>query len=444
MLMAGAAACQTITTPPTQVAKRLVWFQDQKFGLIIHWGPYSQIGCVESWQLSWADRKRANPEIETREQMIDFRKRYLALPRTFNPTAFDPKEWARLARQAGMRYVVFTTKHHDGFCMFDTKLTDYRITSPEVLFSKDPRANVTAEVFRAFRAENFGIGVYFSKPDWHSPYYWQPGVFAETRNPTYDPATDPARWAKFVEFTHGQVKELMTGYGKIDLLWLDGGWVRPPNQDIQMDRMVAMARSYQPDLIVVNRAAKGYYEDYYTPEQKVPDKPDTARPWESCVTMGRRWSYKPDDEYKSTRQLIQMLVDVVAKGGNLLLNVGPQPDGRFPPPAVERLKEIGAWMAVNAEAIHGTRPVAPYREGRLAFTGRGETVYAIYLPEEGEEKLPARIAVPGFRAKPGAKVRLLGSDASIRWRPEGDGTVMELPANTAPPCKYAHTFKISN
>lgn len=185
--------------------QRLEWFQDQKFGLFLHWGAYSQLGCIESWPLVWKDRSWGNPSIQTKQEMQAFRDKYFALNTTFNPTAFAPQQWAQLARRAGMKYVVFTTKHHDGFSMFDTRMTDYRITARDVPFSDDPRANIASQVFNAFRAEGFGIGAYFSKSDWRTPYYWKPGVFAEDRNPNYDTAAEPERWAKFVEFVHGQI-----------------------------------------------------------------------------------------------------------------------------------------------------------------------------------------------------------------------------------------------
>ncbi|MBV6431063.1 MAG: hypothetical protein IANPNBLG_01185 [Bryobacteraceae bacterium] len=442
LALCGAAAAQQ--DAKTRLKQRLEWFQDQRFGLFLHWGAYSQMGWFESWPLVWADRKWSNPSIQTREQMVEFRKTYFALNRTFNPTAFDPADWAKAAKRAGMKYVVFTTKHHDGFSMFDTRMTDYRVTAPDCPFSKNPRANIAREVFDAFRKEGFGIGAYFSKSDWHSPYYWNPDTFAEDRNPNYDTLAQPERWAKFVSFVHGQIRELMTGYGRIDILWLDGGQVRPPKQDIQMDKLAAMARGFQPDLIMVNRNARDNYEDYRTPEQEVPDKP-LGYVWESCITMGKQWSYKPDDQYKTARELIHLLVNVVSKGGNLLLNIGPGPDGRLPAAALSRLEEIGDWMAVNAEAIHGTRPIAPYKTGQVAFTRKGKTVYAIYMAAEGESGLPSRIELSGLTLAPGTPVRLLGSDRTLRSGRDGETSVIEVPQGLrrSAPGKYAWVFRFT-
>lgn len=440
-LMGGSAA-RVLTAAEDRLARRLEWFRDQKFGLFLHWGTYSQMGCIESWPLVWADRKWSNPTVQTREEMAEFRNKYFALPRTFNPVKFNPEQWAALAKSAGMKYVVFTNKHHDGFCMFDTRQTDYRITSPDVPFSRNPRSNVAREIFNAFRAQKFGIGAYFSKSDWHSPYYWKPDVFAEDRNPNYDTAAEPERWAKFVDFVHAQVKELMTGYGNVDILWLDGGQVRPPRQDIQMDKLVAMARGYQPDLILVNRAARDEYEDYRTPEQEVPDKP-LDYPWESCLTMGKQWSYKPDDTYKSAHELIHLLVDIVAKGGNLLLNIGPAPDGTLPPTAVSRLQDIAQWMKVNAEAIHDTRPMPPYKSGKVALTRRGHTVYAIYMAGTEEKTLPASVTVPQVQPATGSPVQLLGSTARLTWEPNAGGIQISVPeAQRTAPVRDAFVFKI--
>ncbi|MBI5011233.1 MAG: alpha-L-fucosidase, partial [Bacteroidia bacterium] len=206
------------------VLKKLEEWQDLKFGLLMHWGTYSQWGIVESWSICAEDEpwcRRNNPNY------VEYKRDYENLQTTFNPVNFDPARWAKAARNAGMKYVVFTTKHHDGFCMFDTKLTDYRITSPKTPFHSDPRSNIAKEVFNAFRAEGLWAGAYFSKPDWHSEYYWWPNFATPDRNPNYDISKYPERWENFVQFTQGQIMELTGGdYGKLDILWLDGGQVQ--------------------------------------------------------------------------------------------------------------------------------------------------------------------------------------------------------------------------
>jgi len=425
------------------LTKKLDRFQDLKFGFMMHFGAYSQWGCIESWPLveedKWARPDDLPPWIERGKDLKRFQKDYVALPRTFNPIHFDPKVWAKTAKGAGMKYVVFTTKHHDGFCLFDTHLTDYRVTAPDVPFHTNAHSNITREVFRAFRRDGFAIGAYFSKADWHSPDFWDPTLPAHTRNPNYDTKAQPEKWQKFVDFTHGQIEELMTGYGHIDILWLDAGQVRPPNQDIQMDRLAAMARRHQPGILIVDRTVGGPYENYRTPEQEVPDKP-LPYVWESCLTMGSSWSFKPNDQYKSTHQLIRLLVDIVSKGGNLLLNVGPQPDGRLPEPAMARMEEIGAWLKVNGQAIYGTRPIAPFKEGNVAFTRKGKTVYAICMSQNENEALPESINLTTLQPKAGSKVHLLGVRKSLPWEMEDSGkVVVHIPVSVrqSPPCRDA-------
>jgi alpha-L-fucosidase len=425
------------------VLKKLEWFQDQKFGLLLHWGPYAQWGVVESWSICSEDEPWCR---RTMDNYVEYCRRYEELKGTFNPVQFAPGSWAAAAYEAGMRYVVFTTKHHDGFCMFDTKLTDYRVTDAGCPFHSNARANIAAEVFRAFREKGFGIGAYFSKPDWHSPWYWDPYWAHADRNVNYSTSKHPDLWRKFQEYTYGQIEELMTGYGSIDILWLDGGWVNPGNrgQDVRLPAIADMARSHQPGLIIVDRAVPGRYEDYRTPEQEVPETPP-AYVWETCLTMGNSWSYVPNDPYKPARKLIHMLVDIVAKGGNLLLGIGPDASGEFPQESVRRLREIGRWMSVNGSAIYGTRPVPPYREGRVRFTReKSGAVNAIYLAGEGENAPPPGITIDSFSARPGSKIHLLGSAGSLAWHAGPRGVTIELTQQQRGnlPCEHAWTFRI--
>ncbi len=360
--------------PPSdpQVQQKLAQWQDLKFGLLMHWGPYSQWGVVESWSICPEDEPWCQRDTVHGRTYNEYLRNYEALQTTFNPLRFDPAKWARAAKDAGMKYVVFTTKHHDGFCMFDTKLTDYRITSPNCPFHTDPRANVAKQVFDSFRHEGLWAGAYFSKPDWHSPYYWWPYFPPKDRNVNYHPAKYPGRWQRFKDFTYGQIEELMTGYGPLDILWLDGGQVRPANtvdptvdwqraipvvQDIDMPRIAAMARQRQPGILVVDRTVGGKYENYVTPEGHVPDH-DLGVPWETCMPMGTSWSWVPNERYKSTDEIIRTLVNVVTRGGSLLLNVGPRPDGQLDSTAYTRLAEVGQWLRANGEAVYGSRALA--------------------------------------------------------------------------------------
>lgn len=425
------------------VRKKLEWFQDQKFGLILHWGTYAQWGIVESWSLCSEDEPWCR---RTMDNYVEYCRAYEGLKGTFNPVKFDPGAWADAAHEAGMRYLVFTTKHHDGFCMFGTKLTDYCVTDSGCPFHANPRADITLEVFRAFRERGMGIGAYFSKADWHSPWYWNPYWAHADRNVNYSVVKHPDLWKKFQEYTFGQIEELMTGYGAIDILWLDGGWVHPGNsgQDVRMPEVAAMARSHQNGLIIVDRSVPGRYENYRTPEQEVPETPPPYV-WETCMTMGDSWSYVPGDRYKPARTLIRTLVDIVAKGGNLLLGIGPDASGQLPRESVTRLHEIGKWMSVNGGAIYGTRAVPPYTEGNLRFTReKSGAVNAIYVAAGGEDAPPRTIVLRSFSAAPGSTIRMLGSSVPVAWHADSGGVSIELAQTIIDhlPCEHAWTFRI--
>ncbi len=455
------------------VLEKLNEWQDLKFGLLMHWGTYSQWGIVESWSLSpeeyeWCERtKGSNPE-----NYVAYKKEYEALQTTFNPIKFDPEKWANAAENAGMKYVVFTTKHHDGFSMFDSKYTDYKITSPKTPFSSHPKANIAKEIFNSFRNVGLWTGAYFSKPDWNVKSYWDPYYPPKDRNVNYSPIENPEMWNKFVEFTHNQIMELMTDYGKMDILWLDGGWVaktpkakitewykqtldnadegylkhRIVNQDIKMDELVKKARKKQPGLIVVDRAVHGKNQNYLTPENRIPET-TLPYPWESCIISGGGWSYTPDAKYMTGREGIHTLIDVVAKGGNLLLNIAPSPEGEWQQGAYNLLQEYGAWMKVNSSAIYNTKPLAPYKENNICFTqDKHGYVYALYLAEENETNMPLEIVIRSIAPKEGSKIKLLGSNMSLKWKPIKSGFKISIPKKlrSNPPCDNAWVFKILN
>jgi alpha-L-fucosidase len=428
----------------TLVQKKLIQWHDLKFGLFMHWGPYSEWGVVESWSLCPEDAGFTQRKGPYSANYYDYKKAYENLLTTFNPTKFNPEKWVKAAKNAGMKYVVFTTKHHDGFSMFDTKQTDYKVTSSRDPFSSNPRSNVTKEIFNAFRKENFMIGAYFSKPDWHSDYYWWSYFPPMGRNVNYDPAKYPDRWQKFKDFTYNQIGELMTDYGKVDILWLDGGWVRPKytldntsaeyknayNQDIDMANIAAMSRKKQPGLIIVDRTVSGEFENYTTPEQQVPNEP-LDHPWESCITMGNSWSYVPGDQYKSTNQIISLLVKIVSRGGNLLMNIGPGPDGDWDPIAYRRLNEIGEWIKVNGEGIYESDAVAPYSEGNIFYTKskNSNTIYAFSLSDNDKVKLPGTITLHLKGINKIKKVSLLGVDRKIKFGTKMGELTINIPTD---------------
>jgi len=456
------------------VLEKLEQWQDMKFGLLMHWGAYSQWGIVESWSIcpedyGWCQRKKEG----TPGTYFEYVKEYEKLKTTFNPVKFDPDKWANAAKNAGMKYLVFTTKHHDGFSMFDSKYTDYKVTDKECPFSTHEKANITKELFNSFRKEGLWTGAYFSKPDWHNEDYWWPYFPPKDRNVNYDPQVYPEKWQNFVDFTHNQILELLTDYGKVDILWLDGGWVaKQPeeeiqnyyaskmadmktgfmkssivNQDIKMDELVEKARKKQPGLIVVDRAVEGKNQNYLTPENRVPEK-ELPFPWESCIIAGGGWSFTPDAKYMSGHDAVQMLADIVCKGGNLLFNIAPGPDGTWHEDAYNLLEDIGGWIKINGEAIYGTRAIAPYKESRICYTNKknSNTVYAIYLADKDETNLPKYILVDSFIPQKNSTVTLLGSDEHLSWEKNGKGIKIEIPEKLQKnsPGKYAWSFKLEN
>jgi len=334
---------------------RMQWFRDDKFGLFIHWGPVSLKGTEIGWSRG-GERRGRNDKHPGAIPVEEYDNLY----KEFNPTAFNANEWVGIAKSAGMKYLVFTTKHHDGFCEFDSKLTDYKITNSP--FGRD----VVAELAKACHANGMRLGFYYSPPDWHHPDY------------------RTANHARYIEYMHGQIRELLSNYGKVDVLWFDG--LGGTAKDWDSERLFAMIHKLQPDILINNRC--GLPGDYDTPEQKIGEY-RTDRVWETCMTLGTQWAWKPDDQIKSLKECIQILVRTVGGDGNLLLNVGPMPDGRIEPRQVERLREIGEWLSRYGESIYRTRG-GPFRPGTWgASTRRGDTIYLHILSWEGHSvRLP--------------------------------------------------------
>ncbi len=409
------------------VLQKLEWFRDQKLALMMHFGIYSQLGICESWPLSDGDSSWSRRDVDWEEDAAAFRKQYRDMNKSFNPVRLMPKKWADLAVRDGFRYLIFTTKHHDGFCLFDTKYTDYKTTSPDCPFHTHKYADIVKAVFDEFRARGLGIAAYFSKPDWHCPWYWAEGMekpVACDRNPTYDPKQRPDLWEKYVAFTQGQMMELVRDYGPLDILWLDGGQVNPANgQDIRLSEFAAKAREVTPGLLIADRTVGGPNENYITPEQSVPTVPIRV-PWESCVTIGTAFSYRYDEKYKTPRELVHLLINVVSRGGNLALNIAPQPDGNLPAAAVRAADALGDWLRDNGEAIYGTRTADPCEAGNVAFTQKGETVYALVKLAEGEE-LARELLIP-WPAEAG-KLTLLGAGAPLGFTRTDSGLRVRIP-----------------
>lgn len=407
------------------VREKLDRWQDLKFGVLLHWGLYSVPGIVESWSICSEDEEWIPRDSSMAYE--DYKKWYWGLIDKFNPTRFDPAQWAGVCKAAGMKYAIFTTKHHDGFNMFDTKQTDFSIA--QGAFRDDLRKDVAKHVFQAYRDQDFMVGAYFSKPDWHSEYYWWPRYATGSRNVNYNINKHPWRWAAFQDFTYNQLSELMHNYGALDILWLDGGWVAPGRQDIKMDKIAAMARRAQPGLIMVDRTIHGKYENYQTPERSVPDK-QLPYPWESCITLGTDWGWTPHARFKSSQEVVNLLIEVVAKGGCLLLGVGPTPEGLIQPEVAGRLEEVGAWLKKNGEAIYNTRITTVYQDGNVWFTASKDqhTHYALYTIPQGE-KLPPVIEWTGNIPAKGSKMVLLSTGKNVKWEIRDGKIKVYLPAS---------------
>lgn len=399
------------------VLAKLDQWQDQKFGVLFHWGLYSVPGIVESWNICSEDWI-----VRPMDSYYDYKKWYFGLIDEFNPTDFDPDQWARIMEEAGMKYMIFTTKHHDGFCMYDTKYTDFSIANGA--FKNDPRKDIARHVWDAFRKKNFMMGCYFSKPDWHCEWFWNPEYDTPRRGINYKKERHPEWWKNYQEYTYNQLKELMTGYGSFDILWLDGGWVK--GEEVGLDKLLAEVRSTtQPGLISVDRAIKGRNENYQTPERGIPAK-QLNYPWESCITLSHDWGWVANPVFKTPRKVIGMLAEICAKGGSLALGVGPTPQGLIQPEVEAILKEIGAWLKVNGKAIYHTRITPNYNTGNVWFTAdkNEKTLYAIYALPDGEE-LPETIEWEGN--EPIGRMTLLKGKRAVSYTCKDGKVIVKLP-----------------
>ena len=405
------------------VLNKLDEWQDQKFGVLFHWGLYSVPGIVESWSIcsedvDWIPR-------DSTMSYVDYKKWYWGLSEKFNPINFNPDQWSDVMEKAGMKYAIFTTKHHDGFNMFDTKQTNFSITNGP--FKNHPKADVAKYVFDAFREKNFMVGAYFSKPDWHSQYYWWDYFATPNRNVNYKIERHPERWEKFKDFTFNQIEELMSNYGEIDILWLDGGWVSPGRQDIDMDKIATMTRQHQSDIMIVDRTIRGKYENYQTPERSIPAE-QLPFPWESCIPLSSDWGWIPDAKFKTPSEVIALLIEVTAKGGNLLLGVGPTPDGIIQPEVETILSEVGSWLKDNGKGIYNTRITENYNSNNVWFTADKDkkTIYALYIPNE-EPGYPSYIEWEGNNPIKGGKITLQQNGKRVKWETKNNKTRITLP-----------------
>ncbi len=361
------------STPQTATPADLQWFTEARFGMFIHWGPVSLKGTEIGWS--------RGAQVPTEE--------YDLLYEQFNPTSFDAAEWVDVAAAAGMRYIVLTSKHHDGFCLWPSAFTDYDIASTH--FKRD----ILSELADACRERDIRFCLYHSICDWHHPDY--PTDSPGGRGVKPDPDMD-----RYVQYLHNQLDELLTFYGPLGILWFDGEWEKPWTVEHGED-LYRFLKDRQPDIIINNRVGKarqgmagttrqdlGNPGDYDTPEQEIGSfKRD--RPWETCMTICRQWAWKPADEMKSLKECLRTLIQAAGGDGNLLFNVGPMPDGRIEPRQVERLREMGDWLRQYGQGIYGTRG-GPYKPGPWgASTCRDNEIYLFIMswPEDGPLMLPA-------------------------------------------------------
>jgi alpha-L-fucosidase len=326
---------------------RMQWWREARFGLFIHWGLYS-IPAGE-----WKDQKDHAEWIRTTAQIpLEVYDKFVG---QFNPVKFNAEEWVRMAKDAGMKYIVITSKHHDGFCLFDSKYTDFDVMA--TTFHRD----ILKELAEACRKEGIKMCFYHSIMDWHHPDY------LPRRSWEKDRSTEGADFNRFIQYLKNQLREIVTNYGDISVLWFDGEWENTWKYGYGID-VYNLVRSLNPKIIINNRAFPGreglegfikgnlFTGDFGTPEQQIPTTGLPGKDWESCMTMNNNWGYnKYDNNWKSTKDIIQMLADIASKGGNYLLNIGPTSEGLFPQTSIDRLKEIGQWMKLNGEAIYGTK-----------------------------------------------------------------------------------------
>ncbi|MHC5374867.1 alpha-L-fucosidase [Enterococcus sp. LJL120] len=361
------------------IRKKLAWFQDQKVGVIFHWGLYSEAGVVESWQLSkaddWARKKPWRKDLKT------LREDYWGLNQVFNPINFDPQDWAGKCRAAGFRYVLFTTKHHDGFNMYDTQESEYKITANSSPFYQNENADIFGAVMESFQKAGIATGAYYSKADWHCPFYWVPGEVAAGRQASYSPKENPAMWHRFETFVGHQLQEICTNYGPIEILWLDAGWVNSGQEQLNMKKIVGELRKRQPDMLVVDRTIGGEFENYVTPERKIPEVAP-LKAWESNIPFAKNWGYVPNDVYKPFSEILETLLKIVSLGGNVIFGVGPKPDGTLPKQAEILMDKLGSFLNNYGEGIYGTRAVPNLVVEGWYFTKKAQAIYAFSLVPE--------------------------------------------------------------
>ncbi|SMD08897.1 alpha-L-fucosidase [Pedobacter nyackensis] len=407
--------------------QRMQWWEDGTFGMFIHWGLYAVPAGEYNGKGGGAEWIMETHKIPTPE--------YEKYAQQFDPQKFDAKKWVSIAKAAGAKYIVITSKHHDGFSMWDSKVTTY-----DIMDATPFKRDILKELSDACKAGGIKFGLYHSIMDWHHP----------NANPKQKPEVQPEFSKYREEYLKPQLAELIKKYDPA-ILWFDGEWIAEWTED-QGKELYNYLRNLKPSLLINNRIgkARGGMEgmnkyanaagDFGTPEQEIL-KTNSQEYWESCMTLNQSWGFvKNDHKWKSSQTLIDNLVDVAAKGGNYLLNVGPNAEGEIPEPSVERLDEIGKWLGVNRQSIYATKGLANYKEGdNIRFTQSmdGKTTYAIFNKYDQNE-----LKLSSIQPKEGSKIYMLGVDKPLTWRKNNGSFTVKLPAEL--PCKYAWVLKIQN
>ncbi len=364
-------------------------FKDLKLGFMTHFGMFNQGSMIESWMLS--DEVERNRWSQWGIDWLDIesvKKQYWNLNKSFNPVRFDPDRWASFVARNGFKYAILPTKHHDGFCMWDTKYTDYKTTNNDCPYSVNKNADVFGALVKSFQNQSIKTGAYFSSADWHHEDFW-PKQYKESGNTKkfagYDVLKEKEKWQRFCKFTSNQMIEVATKYDNIDIMWIDGGWHRKDiGEDLKIEETMDKARIENETIIFVERHNPGRAENYVTPEQTIPEMYVDV-PWEACISLPGGFSYSYEQEHKDPYHVASIFIEILCKGGNLLLNISPQPDGRLPYKAMYQIEQFGKWVAENEKAIFNTRPIAPYWQNNCGLVENKEGTKYLFVKTVKEE-----------------------------------------------------------
>jgi alpha-L-fucosidase len=438
-LVGGVLTALTLFSQPLSKDQRMKWWREARFGMFIHWGVYAQMAGVYKGH----EQARGGAEWIMNRMKVPVTE-YKEMARQFNPTKYDPDAWVRMAKDAGMKYIIITAKHHDGFALFDSKASDWDVVDATA-YGKD----LLKPLAEACRRHGMKLGFYYSQAQdwgnaggavarkdmregWPNPDSAVIDAYTKAHHGHWDPAQETKTFEQYInDVAIPQVREILTNYGDIAVLW----WDTPTNMTDEAALKLQQLLKLQPGIITNDRLKRPNFPgDTKTPEQKIPTIEELdGLDWETCMTMNGTWGYRTSDHnWKSTETLIHNLCDIASKGGNYLLNVGPKPDGTFPQESVNRLRDIGKWMKVNGEAIYATKrsPLAPLPWGRCTMkkTNNGTILYfsVFEWPENG------KLVIPGIKNQV-ISAKLLAGNKKLTTAPVADGLQINIPASAPDP-----------